>query len=144
MTVVGLLPPLLARRVQLRAVRHHHVVPAVRRGVPDRLVLAHEQDRDAGRQSAQGGGLKCTRFRGGERSDCGKGVVRCGCGDVVPCAGVGQFCLEVMYQIDVFLGVICKIITNPLVCDILSDSLRPIEILLGAGRCVVVTAVSSS
>ena len=70
--VVQLLLHLPPRRVDVGAPGGHDVVPAVRRRVPDRLVLAHEDDGDLRGQAAEGG--------------CGWG----GQGDVMPCAGVGE------------------------------------------------------
>ena len=72
MGVVRLLLHLAARDEQVRARGRDDVVTAVGGRVPDRLVLAHQDDGDAGGQPAQRGGV-----RGGER-------------DVVPGAGVGE------------------------------------------------------
>lgn len=91
MSVVELLPPLFAGRVQVRAVGHDDVVAAVGRRVPDRLVLAHEQNGDAGGEAAEGGGREGRRLRRGERPDRGEGVVWCCGGDVMPCSRVGKF-----------------------------------------------------
>lgn len=77
MAVVQLLPALLARRVQVRAVGHHDVVAAVGRGVPDRLVLAHEEHCDAGREPAQGGRRQLGRGGGWERADRRQRLVWC-------------------------------------------------------------------
>jgi hypothetical protein len=69
--VVLLLLHLLAGRVQLRQPRADDVVAAVRAGVVDRLVLAHEGEGDGGGQAA-------------ERARVGAGV------DEVPGARVGE------------------------------------------------------
>lgn len=74
-SVVQLLPALLAGRVQGRAVGYHDVVAAVRRRVPDRLVLAHEQDGDARRETPERGGRHVRGVGRGERADGGEGVV---------------------------------------------------------------------
>lgn len=55
MTVVRLLPVLPSCDVQTRAVGYDDVVTAVGRWVEDGLVLAHEDDGDAGGESAEGG-----------------------------------------------------------------------------------------
>lgn len=90
MSIIQLLPLLLPRRIQLRAVRHHHVVAAVGRGVPDGFVLAHEDHGDAGGEAAEGwrgdgadGGGRC------EGADGGEAWVGGCAGYVVPGAGVG-------------------------------------------------------
>lgn len=85
MSVVFLAPLLETRRVQRRAVRHDHVVAAVGRLVPDRLVLAHEDYGDARGEAAErrrGDGFG-RGFDGGERWVWFDG------GDVVPDPGVG-------------------------------------------------------
>lgn len=50
---------LVARGVERRAVGHDDVVAAVRRGIPYRLVLAHEQDGDPTGETAEGGRGDC-------------------------------------------------------------------------------------
>lgn len=70
--VVLLLLQLLSRHVQVRAAGGDNVVAAVGAGIPDRLVLAHEDDGDAGGQAAERGG--------GGRGE----------GDVVPGSGIGE------------------------------------------------------
>jgi len=68
------------------AVGYNDIVAAVGGGVPDRLVLAHEQDGDARGQAAEGG----WRHGRGGGLDGAEGRVRGGGGDVVPYAGVGE------------------------------------------------------
>lgn len=80
MAVVRLAVLLHARRVQTRAVGDDDVVAAVGRGVPGRLVLAHEQHGDAAGQAAEGWG--CYGFW--RRFDRAEGRMRCNGGDVVP------------------------------------------------------------
>lgn len=94
MSVVQLLPALLARGVQVRAVGYDDVVAAVGRGLPDRLVLAHEQDGDAGREAAEGRRRELRRGGRGERPDGGEDLVGSRGGDVVPGSGVGKLGLE--------------------------------------------------
>lgn len=53
MRVVLFLDALLARDVQVVAARGHYVVAAVGRGVPYRLVFAHQEDGDRGGDAAQ-------------------------------------------------------------------------------------------
>lgn len=94
MTIVLLLVHLLARGVQMRAVGYDDVVAAVGRGVPDRLVLSHEEGRDAGGEAAEGrwGDLGCDGGGGGgcwAGTEGGEGDVGGAGGDVVPGAGVG-------------------------------------------------------
>lgn len=72
MPIVFLLLQFLARDVQVRAAGGDDVVAAVGAGVPDRLVLAHEDDGDAGGEAAEGGRI-------------GRGE-----GDVMPGSGVGE------------------------------------------------------
>ena len=86
MSVVRLAVQLLACRVQGRAVGHDHVVAAVGRGVPDGLVLAHQEGCDSRGETAEGGrgdGL-------GGSLDGAKDWVRLGGGNVVPYSRVGQ------------------------------------------------------
>lgn len=54
MCAVQLLEALLAGCVQVRAINGHHVVAAVGRGVEDRLVLAHQGQRDGGGNAPEG------------------------------------------------------------------------------------------
>lgn len=61
--------------MQGRAVSHYDVVAAVGGRVPDRLVLAHEQDGDAGGQAPEGRGVERGGVGGGERSDGGEGLM---------------------------------------------------------------------
>lgn len=72
MAIVFLLGQFPARDEHIVAAGGDDVIPAVGRRVPDRFVLAHEQDRDAGGEAAQRRGL-------------GRGE-----GDVVPASGVGE------------------------------------------------------
>ena len=53
MSVVQFLKSLIARRVQVPAARSHDIVSAICRGVVDRLVLAHEDQGDGGRDATQ-------------------------------------------------------------------------------------------
>lgn len=75
MSVVHLLPALLAGRVQVRAVGYDDVVAAVGRGRPDGFVLAHKEDGDARGEAAEGGRLEGRGLRGGEWPDRGERVV---------------------------------------------------------------------
>lgn len=54
MRVVLLLEPLLARRVQVPAANGDHVVTAIGRWIPYRLVFAHERDGDLRGDAAEG------------------------------------------------------------------------------------------
>lgn len=58
MAVVFLLLHLLARHQHVGTSGRDHVIPAVGRRVPDRFMLAHEEDGDAGGEAAErrGGG----------------------------------------------------------------------------------------
>jgi len=86
MSVVLLTPHLLSGGVERGAVRYDDVVAAVGRGVPDRLVLAHEDDCDAGGETPQGG-RGDSLWGGLYRREAGMG----GRGrDVVPYSGVGE------------------------------------------------------
>lgn len=84
--VVRLLPLLAPGEVQRGAVRHHDIVAAVRRGVPDGLVLAHQDRGDARGQPAQRG-RRHVRL-GRERRVRGRGR------DLVPDPRVGELRLE--------------------------------------------------
>lgn len=75
MRVVEFLLALLARRAEVMTAHCHHIVAAVCRRVPDRLVLAHQE---------QGNG----RCDAAERAWIGPDV------NMVPGAGVRQTCLD--------------------------------------------------
>lgn len=80
MAVVGLAVLLHPRRVQACAVGDDDVVPAVGRGIPGRLVLAHEEHGDAAGEAAEGG----RRYGLGRSFHCAESRMWC-CGrDVVP------------------------------------------------------------
>lgn len=85
MAVVRLAPLLVARRVQTRAVGHHHVVAAVGGGIPDRLVLAHQDGGDARGEATERRGSDSL----GRSLDGREGGVRGDGRDVVPDTGVG-------------------------------------------------------
>lgn len=85
-SVVELAPLLVAGGVEGGAVGHDDVVAAVGRGVPDGLVLAHEQDGDARGEAAQ----RRRRHVGGGGLDGAEGLVGGRGGDMVPYTGVGQ------------------------------------------------------
>lgn len=75
MSVVLLLVHLLASDAQLRAVRDHHVVTAVGRRVPDRLVLATENGGYPRRQAAKRRWLEERRIDGRKGFNGGEGVM---------------------------------------------------------------------
>lgn len=55
MTVVFLLVHFLAGGMQIGAIGYDDIVTAVRRGIVNRLVFSHEQDRDARCEAAERG-----------------------------------------------------------------------------------------
>lgn len=63
MTVIELLPTLLAGCVEMRAVCYYDVVAAVGGRIPDGFVFAHKEDGDAGCEASEGGG--CEFWGGG-------------------------------------------------------------------------------
>lgn len=74
--VVHLLPHLASGDVHGGAVGHDNVVAAVGGRVPGGLVLAHEEDGDAGGEATQGWGCEAGRGR--------ESLMRCRGGDLVP------------------------------------------------------------
>ena len=57
MRVVLLLKAFLARCVQVMAAGSDNIIAAISRGIPDWLVLAHEEDCDGRGNAAQGAGI---------------------------------------------------------------------------------------
>ena len=95
MRVVLLLLHLLAGRVQLRQPRADDVVAAVRTGVVDRLVLAHEGEGDGGGQAAERAGVaagvdEVPGARVGETGlRCVRGLFGVGSKRYIPCRRIG-------------------------------------------------------
>ena len=82
MRVVLLLETLFAGGVQVATTGGNNIVTAVRGGVPDRLMLAHQEDRNGGGNTTQ-------------RTGVGANV------DEMPCSRVGQAGLGMLER---FLG----------------------------------------
>lgn len=85
MAVIALAPLFEARCVERGAVGHDDIVAAIGRGVPDGLVLAHEEGRDPRGEATEW--WRRDGLWGG--FDGGEGGVGGVCGDVVPYSGVG-------------------------------------------------------
>lgn len=104
MRVVQLLLALLARCSQVVAAHRHHVVAAVRRRVVDGLVLAHEEEGDRGRDTAEGSRV-------------------CADVDMMPGAGIGETglgpCQYGLYRIMFVVVGTAFPHTFPTVCDMM-------------------------